>query len=136
MSLDDLPSRWPTWPELALGAGLFVVLAVASALLTGWVVVRLPADYFVGPHPPPLWKGQHPIVRKVAKNLLGAVLVAGGVVMLFTPGQGILTILLGLMLLDLPGKRRLEQKLVRRPGVLNFMNKLRGRYGREGLRLE
>ena len=63
MSLDDLLSRWPSWQELALGAGLFVVLAVASALLTGWVVVRLPADYFVGPHPPPFWKGQHPIVR-------------------------------------------------------------------------
>jgi Putative transmembrane protein (PGPGW) len=136
MPLGDFPSWWPTWPQVALGVGLFAVLAVASALATGWVIVRLPADYFVGPHPPPLWKGKHPLLRRVAKNVLGVVLLIGGVVMLFTPGQGVLTILLGLMLLDLPGKRRVERALVRRPGVLRFINRLRARYRRPPLEIE
>jgi hypothetical protein len=121
---------------VAVGVGLFAALAAASALLTGWVVVRLPADYFVGPHPPPLWAGKHPALRptaRVVKNLLGLVFVIGGVIMLFTPGQGVLTILLGLMLLDVPGKRRLEQWLVNKPAVRSGMNALRRRYGRQEL---
>ena len=63
------------------------------------------------------------------KNLLGAVLVALGVVMLFTPGQGILTLLAGLLLMNFPGKYRLECWLVQRPGVLRGMNWLRERHG-------
>jgi hypothetical protein len=40
------------------------------------------------------------------------------------------------MLLDLPGKRRVEQALVRRPGVLRFINRLRARYRRPPLEIE
>jgi Putative transmembrane protein (PGPGW) len=128
--------RWPTVRELAIGVIGFAVLAAASALLTGFILVRLPADYFAGPHPPPLFAGRHPAVRvtaKILKNAVGVGLLAGGVVMLFTPGQGVLTILLGLMLLDLPGKRDLERKLVGRPKVSAAINALRARYGREPL---
>ena len=66
------------------------------------------------------------------KNLLGVVLVALGIVMSLpgVPGQGILTILLGIMLLDFPGKRNLEHKMVSRPQVLNAINKLRHRFGK------
>jgi hypothetical protein len=52
------------------------------------------------------------------------------------PGQGILTILLGLMLLDLPGKRAWEQKLVKRPKVLQTINQLRGKFGKPPLVLD
>jgi hypothetical protein len=127
---------WPSWSQIGLGVALFTVLAAASALLTGWIVVRMPADYFVGRHPPPLFDGRHPVVRLAArgvKNLIGLALLVAGVLMLFTPGQGVLTILLGLMFLDLPGKRGLERRLVRRPAVLAAINALRRRYGRPGL---
>jgi hypothetical protein len=52
------------------------------------------------------------------------------------PGQGILTILLGIMLLDFPGKRKLEHKIVSRPKVLSTINKLRHRFGKPALVLD
>ena len=78
------------------------------------------------------------VVGVVGKNLLGVVLVIVGVILSLpgVPGQGLLTILLGVMLLDLPGKRRMEQWLVSRPNVLRFVNKLRERYGRPPLVVE
>ena len=132
---------WPTGPQIALGAALFVVFAVASAVLTAVILVRLPADYFLGPHAPAFWRDRHPVLRltgRVLKNVVGTVLVVVGVVLSLpgVPGQGVLTILIGLMCLDLPGKRRLEQWLVSRPGILRFVNRLRARYGRQPLIVE
>jgi len=131
--------RWPTWQEVTFGFLLFVVLAAVSVFVTVFVVVRLPADYFARPDPPPLFDGRHPalqIVGKIAKNILGLALVVAGVIMLFTPGQGVLTVLLGVMLLDFPGKRALERWLVSRPKVRPAINALRSRYGREPLKFE
>ncbi len=51
--------------------------------------------------------------------------------MLVTPGQGLLTLLIGLLLLNFPGKYRLERWLVRRPGVLRTLNWVRRRRGQE-----
>jgi hypothetical protein len=74
----------------------------------------------------------------VLKNLLGAFLVLFGVVMSLpgVPGQGVLTILLGVMLLDFPGKRQLELKLVSRPKVLRTVNGIRRRFDRPPLVLD
>ncbi len=52
------------------------------------------------------------------------------------PGQGILTILIGIMLLDLPGTRNLELKLVRRPHVLGAINRIRARFHKPPLELD
>jgi hypothetical protein len=54
---------------------------------------------------------------------LGVVLSLPGV-----PGQGLLTILIGVMLVDLPGKRRFERWLLGRPHVLAGVNRLRARF--------
>ena len=72
------------------------------------------------------------------KNMLGVALVILGIIMSLpgVPGQGLLTILLGLMLLDLPGKRGWEQKLVKRPKVLQTINQLRGKFGKPPLVLD
>ena len=53
----------------------------------------------------------------------------------FLPGQGILTLLVALMLLDFPGKRRLELWLVRRRGLVRGIDWIRERGGRDALRL-
>jgi hypothetical protein len=53
--------------------------------------------------------------------------------MLVLPGQGVLTILLGIALLDLPGKRHLERRLIALPTVLRTINKLREKFGRPPL---
>jgi hypothetical protein len=105
----------------------------------GFLVVQLPATYFLESRPRGWWVDRHPIlcgVVRILKNLLGAVLVVVGALMLLTPGQGLLTILIGIMLLDFPGKRTLERKLLGRPGVRNALNRLRARFGKPPLVLE
>lgn len=106
-----------------------VVLFVASLVVVPWLVARLPADYFAHSereHPPPA----HPAWRLtvlVAKNLLGAALVLAGIAMLVLPGQGILSILAGVMLMDFPGKYQLERRIVGQPTVLAALNWIRAR---------
>jgi hypothetical protein len=73
----------------------------------------------------------------VGKNIGGILLVALGIVLSLpgVPGQGLLTVLLGIMLLDFPGKHRLEQKLLSRPSIVNAINKLRARFDKKPLEL-
>ncbi len=66
----------------------------------------------------------------VLKNLLGVALVGAGIVMLVLPGQGILTILIGVMLMDFPGKYALEKRLVSRPTVMRSLNWMRAKANR------
>lgn len=78
----------------------------------------------------------HPVARLigfVVKNIVGVILLALGIAQLFLPGQGIVTILLSLSLLDFPGKRQLERKIVGRPTVLGAINALRAKHGRAPL---
>ena len=67
---------------------------------------------------------------RVLRNLLGGVLLVAGIVMLVTPGQGVLGILSGLMLLEFPGKRTVERRVAQRPRVLRLINQIRQRAGR------
>ena len=100
-----------------------------------WLLLRLPSDYFVREDRKPIpLRQRHPVLRItliVLKNALGGVLVLGGIAMLVLPGQGILSILIGLSLIDFPGKFWLERKLVQRRAVHRTINWLRRKRGRE-----
>ncbi len=50
--------------------------------------------------------------------------------MLFLPGQGLLTMLLGILFIDFPGKHRLEQKLIQHPKILRTINTFREKAGK------
>ncbi len=118
---------------VAVSLGLFLL----TPLAVGWLVIRLPKDYIVEKRRRPLatWE-QHPVLRVlllIVKNLLGVILLVAGVIMLFTPGQGLLTIAVGLILLDFPGKFRLERWLVTRQSVWRSINWLRKRAGQPEL---
>jgi hypothetical protein len=130
-----------TWRSVLLGGLLFLVTFAISLAIVSFIVVKIPPDYFQEDHPRKLWADKPPAVRFLGifgKNLLGVVLVVLGILMSVpgVPGQGILTILLGIMLLDFPGKRNLEHKLVSRPQVRNTINKLRHRFGKPELVLD
>ena len=56
-----------------------------------------------------------------------------GIVMLALPGQGVLTVLIGISLTNFPGKYALERKLVSQPSVFNAINWLRKRSGKPPL---
>lgn len=129
-----------TRQSLLLGVLLFVASFAISLAVVSFILVKIPPDYFQEDRPQEFWSGRHPVIRMlgmVAKNLLGIVLVALGIVMSVpgVPGQGILTILLGIMLLDFPGRQRLERKIVSQPRVLKNVNKLRHRFGKPELEL-
>jgi len=55
--------------------------------------------------------------------------------MLVLPGQGLLTILLGVTLVNFPGKYALERRIVSRPSVANTLNRIREAVGRNPLEL-
>src|SRR5262245_54170737 len=126
-----LLDRYEWGPFAALCCALtFILLAIVSVGALIFAVVRIPEDYFEAPHPPCFLVGRHPLVRctaLLAKNFLGAALVLIGILLAIPgiPGQGLLTIFVGIMLLDFPGKRRLELKLIRYPAILRPMNWLR-----------
>jgi len=128
-----------TWERFGLGLGLFVVSVVLSILVMGVVMVNIPAHYFSSHYQHDFLPGSTWIVRwgaLILKNLAGLLLVIAGIAMLIGPGQGILTILIGLILMDIPGKRPLEARLIRRPAILSSVNKLRARYNKPPLLMD
>ena len=111
---------------------LFVALAsiamfVGTLAAIPWLVRRLPADHFVRPPP------KHSLPKMIARNILGFILVAAGIAMLVLPGQGVLTILLGLSIVDLPIRQRVFRWLLLRPKVVEVMQGLRTRAGKPPL---
>ncbi|MDY0164900.1 MAG: PGPGW domain-containing protein [Thermoguttaceae bacterium] len=118
-------------------AGTSTFVFVATLIAVPWLAARIPHDYFAHQKRRPApWANQHPALRGVliaGKNLLGAVFVVVGLAMLVLPGQGLLTILAGIVLLDFPGKYRLEYWVVSRRPVLRSINWLRRRAGRPPL---
>ena len=119
--------------------GIFVAVAsfVGTTALTVWFVVKLPADYFVlqrQPRPDRRTSVSH-WVQLLLRNLLALGLIGLGIILSLpgVPGQGLLTILLGIMLSDFPGKERLERKIVSYPKVLAALNRLRERFGKPPL---
>jgi hypothetical protein len=124
------------WVLVVTSAVIFLGALVAVPLFLTWI----PADYFLPSRREQRggWTGRHPglrIASLVAKNLLGALLVMAGFAMLVLPGQGFLTMFVGMVLLDLPGKRKFEIALLRRPQIRRAIDWLRRRRGQAPLEL-
>jgi hypothetical protein len=119
--------------------GASIVIFVISLLVMPAIAVRIRADYFDREtRPPSPWADQHRLIQAIlhaGKNILGCVLVLAGIAMLVLPGQGLLTLLIGFLMLDFPGKYRFEKWLVRRRLVARPINWCRRRAGREQLQL-
>jgi hypothetical protein len=123
--------------EIAIGAGVFLASFLGSAAFAAVVLCRLPVEHLRRDAATPFedrprWQR---VLLKIAKNLVGLVVVLLGVVLSLpgVPGQGLLTILIGVMLLDLPGKQRFERRMMARPAVFNGINTIRARFGRAPL---
>jgi len=112
-----------------------IVSFIATLILVPVLVIRIPEDYFAEKkrHRWEPWAHEHPVIRwslLTAKNILGYIFIILGIAMLVLPGQGVLTILIGIMFINFPGKYRLERWVVMRGPVLNTINRLRRRAGR------
>ena len=130
-----------TWRSVLIGIAIFLITFSGSLGIVSLILVKIPADYFRNNHHSKFWAGRPPTVRIVAlvgKNILGLLLIVVGIILSLpgVPGQGLLTILLGVMLVDFPGKHRLEQKLLHRPAIKNSINRLRARFDKPPLELD
>lgn len=116
---------------LAVGSVLLFILSVIGL---PYFIARVPADYFSSrerrelgireaPHSP--WRK----LAVVGKNLLGFVLLVLGIAMLVLPGQGLLAIVVSLFLLDFPGKRALQRRVIASPTIFRMLNAIRKRAG-------
>jgi hypothetical protein len=72
---------------------------------------------------------------RAVKDVTGFVLIVAGLLMLVLPGQGLLCVLLGVILIDFPGKRAAELRLMRIGGVHRTIDVIRAKFGRPPLRL-
>ena len=127
--------------QIAVGLLIFVASLVVSSIACVFVILRLPPHYFHSnrfdfpAENPPTWRR---VLGLVVKNVLGVGLVVLGLVMSLpgVPGQGLLTMFMGVVLLDLPGKRALERRIIATPAIFHACNRLRQRFGKEPFTLD
>ena len=129
-----------TWQKILVGALIFVASFFINLGIVSFILVKLPADHFSKNRKTKFWAGPRPAIhaaKVIGKNIAGVLLVALGIVLSLpgVPGQGLLTVLLGIMLLDFPGRHRLEQKLLSKPSIVNTINRLRKRFDKPPLQL-
>ncbi len=103
------------------------VIFVFSLLSIKWLVALIPSDYFIKKEDSK-FKKKYPFLwflSLIIKNIFGYSLIIGGIFMLILPGQGVFTIMIGLMLSNYPGKYAIEKKFIAIPSVLKGINWLR-----------
>jgi hypothetical protein len=122
---------------LAVGSIVVLVLTLVALPL---LLIRIPSDHFLSSKRRGLpWAERQPAIRwslRIASNLFGIALVLLGIALLVLPGQGILTILAGFMVMNFPGKYRVERWIVGKPAVRGAIDRLRRIAGRPPLILE
>ena len=94
---------------------LFIFLF--SLISMRWLAGLIPSDYFIRKDVS-RFKTNNPLLWYLVlliKNILGYSLIIGGIMMLVLPGQGLFTIIIGLMLSNYPGKYYIEKRFVEYP---------------------
>ena len=106
-----------------------LIMLVITVVALPFAVKGLPADYFTSEQREPARKTRkHPALwalLSLLKNLVGLVLILAGIIMLVLPGQGTVTILIGLAISNFPGKYKLERRIACQPAVGETLNKIR-----------
>lgn len=138
--MEWLDSFWQTLTpgNVLLGVGLFLLSLGLSFAAIAVVMVKIPKNYFSSHYQQDFMPDSPWLVRwsaVILKNLFGVFLILLGLALSLpgVPGQGLLTILLGIIMLDIPGKRPLEARIIKRPNVLTAINKLRARFDKPPL---
>jgi multisubunit Na+/H+ antiporter MnhG subunit len=130
-----------TWGKIGLGVGLFFLSLGVSFLAIGLVIVKVPENYFSSHYERDFLPDSPFFIRwgaVILKNILGVILVIIGIILSLpgVPGQGLLTILIGLIMIDIPGKRPFEARIIKRPAILAAVNNLRAKYNKPPLVLD
>ena len=106
---------------------------IFSLVSIKWLVALIPIDYFVYKKNSK-FKTKYPftwLISMIIKNIIGYLLIFGGILMLVLPGQGLFTIFIGLMMSNYPGKYYIEKKIIAIPSILKTINWLRKQSNKE-----
>lgn len=131
---------WTT-AELGIAALVFVASTLITTGIVAAYLVLIPEDHFTARARGMSRKIESPVLQvlwRIVKNVLGLTLVVVGVLLSLpgVPGQGLLTIFVGILMLDVPGKRRLELRIMRRERIRDTIDRLRARFRRPPLALD
>ena len=112
---------------------LSFLIFIFSLVSIKWLVALIPIDYFVYKKNSK-FKTKYPftwLISMIIKNIIGYLLIVGGILMLLLPGQGLFTIFIGLMMSNYPGKYYIEKKIIAIPSILKTINWLRKQSNKE-----
>jgi len=108
---------------------LSIVTFTGSLIAVPWIIARLPVNYFVQHRRLVTERHEsHPFMAKIiflTRNGIGGLFLLAGIAMLVLPGQGIITILIGITLIDFHKKHTVIDFLVRQPRVIKLLNWIR-----------
>ena len=110
---------------------------IGSLLVVPWLILRLSPEFFIRHRLDVIERHRrHPVLAIIIfflRNSVGFGLLVAGMAMLVMPGQGILTMFIGLSFMDFPGKHRLLEKMVQVRSVQQSLNWIRRKGGKEDL---
>ncbi|MBK6958726.1 MAG: PGPGW domain-containing protein [Nitrosomonas sp.] len=139
--MEDIIVIIQQWVPINILVGLTaasVIGFIGSLIAIPWILIRLPSDYFDMRVPRYWMKDHHPVLRTIGlivKNIAGSIFLIAGFLMLFLPGQGLLTMLIGISFMDFPNKRKLEARIVGQPVFLKAINAMRQKFNKLPLTL-
>ncbi len=124
-SITEFVSSYKAYILWLATISLFVF--IFSLISIKWLVALIPTNYFIKKNMVKSKKSYSFIwlISIILKNLIGYTLILGGLLMLVLPGQGLFTILMGLVLSNYPGKYNIERRFISIPSVLKTVNWLR-----------
>lgn len=124
-SITEFVSSYKAYILWLATISLFVF--IFSLISIKWLVALIPTNYFIKKNMVKSKKSYSFIwlISIILKNLIGYTLILGGLLMLILPGQGLFTILMGLVLSNYPGKYNIERRFISIPSVLKTVNWLR-----------
>lgn len=136
--LNSLLEMFEAYRSLIIWFGSISLFIFLFSLLTiKWLVALIPEDYFINRKASKM-RSSNPVlwyIVLIIKNVVGYSLVLGGIMMLVLPGQGVFTIIIGLMLSNYPRKYSIERKFIAIPSILKSINWLRQKSNKPPLNL-
>jgi hypothetical protein len=134
-SITEFVSNYKTYILWLATISLFVF--IFSLVSIKWLVALIPTDYFVKKNISKSKKSYSLLwfMSIIVKNIIGYTLILGGILMLVLPGQGLFTILMGLILSNYPGKYTIEKKFISIPSILKTVNWLRKKSNKPRLKI-
>lgn len=109
------------------------VTFLTSIIVIPLLIINISPDYFLFKRHS-MYEYKHPFTRVlvlIIKNVLGYILFLLGIIMLFIPGQGLLSMALGLLFMNFPGKKKVEKKLFSNIKIKKIINVIRRKFGRK-----